>query len=60
MMMRGGLQQTPINETVSCYSETMFIDHVSINPVWHLSRMSLEALEEPDTNTTRITKAPTK
>jgi hypothetical protein len=58
ILMRGGLQQAPINETISCYSETMFIDHVSINPVWHLSRMSLQALEEPDT--TRTIKAPIK
>jgi hypothetical protein len=58
IIMRGGFQQAPINETVSCYSETLFIDHVSINPVWHLSRMSLQALEEPDTM--RTTKAPIK
>lgn len=49
ILMRGGLQRTPINETASCYSETKFIDHVSINPAWHLGRMTLLAMGEPDT-----------
>lgn len=53
LIMRGGTQQAPINETSSCYSETMFIDHVSINPVWHLGRMTLLAIEEPDTATVK-------
>lgn len=48
IIMRGGIQQAPINETVSCYSETLFIDHVSINPVWHLGRMTLLAMENPE------------
>ena len=50
IIMRGGIQQMPINETSSCYSETMFIDHVSINPVWHLGRMTVLAMEEPDSS----------
>ena len=58
LVMRGGTQQKPINETVSCYSQTMFIDHVSINPVWHLGRMTLLAMEEPDT--AAVKKIPTQ
>lgn len=48
VIMRGGFQRIPINETVSCYSDTEFIDHVSINPVWHLGHMSLLAIQEPE------------
>ena len=46
--MRGGTQATPINETFSCYSETKFFNHVSVNPVWHLGHMTLLAIQEPD------------
>ena len=49
LIMRGGTQQTPINETFSCYSEIRFIDHVSINPVWHLGHMAIVALNEDET-----------
>jgi len=52
IIMRGGLQAKPINEMVSCYSETKFIDHVSINPVWHLGRMTVLAIDEPDSTIT--------
>ncbi|MFI5164020.1 MAG: hypothetical protein ACHQHP_02110 [Bacteroidia bacterium] len=45
--MRGGTQDAPINETFSCYSETKFFNHVSVNPVWHLGHMVLLAIEEP-------------
>lgn len=48
VIMRGGFQRIPINETVSCYSDAKFIDHVSINPVWHLGHMSLLAIQEPE------------
>ncbi|TAL61461.1 MAG: hypothetical protein EPN85_04775 [Bacteroidetes bacterium] len=51
IIMRGGIQQKPINETASCYSETKFIDHVSINPVWHLGHMTLLAFQEPEEET---------
>ena len=44
VIMRGGTQQTPINETFSCYSETKFIEHLSINPAWHLGRTTIVAL----------------
>ena len=53
VVMRGGFQRLPINETSACYSMTMFIDHVSINPVWHLGRMTLLAMEEPDSDPTQ-------
>ena len=49
LIMRGGTQRTPINETFSCYSEIRFIDHVSINPVWHLGHMTILALNEDET-----------
>ena len=48
VIMRGGTQQTPINETFSCYSETRFIDHVSINPVWHLGHTAFLGVEEDE------------
>ena len=48
VIMRGGFQRIPINETFSCYSETKFIDHVSINPVWHLGHMTILAIQEPE------------
>ncbi len=48
IVMRGGIQQAPINETASCYSTVKFIDHLSINPVWHLGRMTLLGLQEPE------------
>lgn len=54
IIMRGGLQQKPINETASCYSETKFIDHVSINPVWHLGHMTTLALQEPEDEAIKI------
>lgn len=47
LLMRGGMQSAPINETASCYSDIKFIDHVSINPVWHLGHMTILALREP-------------
>ncbi|MBI3501641.1 MAG: hypothetical protein HY063_07590 [Bacteroidetes bacterium] len=46
LVMRGGTQQTPINESFACYSENLFIDHVSINPVWHLGRTAFLGVEE--------------
>ena len=46
LIMRGGWQQTPIDETFSCYSDTRFIDHVSINPVWHLGHTAFLGVEE--------------
>lgn len=46
LIMRGGTQQIPINETFSCYSEIRFIDHVSINPVWHLGHTVFLGVEE--------------
>lgn len=48
LIMRGGTQQTPINETFSCYSEIRFIDHVSINPVWHLGHTVFLGVEEEE------------
>jgi hypothetical protein len=48
VIMRGGVQQAPINETASCYSEAKFINHVSINPVWHLGHMALLVVSEPE------------
>ncbi|MBI4929737.1 MAG: hypothetical protein HY841_03170 [Bacteroidetes bacterium] len=44
--MRGGTQQMPINETSACFSETKFLDHVSVNPVWHLGHMAFLGVEE--------------
>ncbi len=49
LIMRGGTQKMPINETFSCYSEVRFIDHVSINPVWHLGHMTILALNDNET-----------
>ena len=49
LFMRGGTQQAPINETSACFSKTMFIDHVAINPVWHLGHMAIVALNEDET-----------
>ena len=46
IIMRGGTQQAPISEIGSCHSDTQFINHVSINPVWHLGHMSLLALQD--------------
>lgn len=48
IIMRGGTQQMPINETFSCYSDIRFIDHVSINPVWHLGHMAITAMNEEE------------
>lgn len=53
IIMRGGLQQAPIDERTSCYSDTKFIDNVSINPVWHLGYMTIQAINEPDTAITK-------
>lgn len=50
LIMRGGTQSFPINERSSCFSETQFIDHVSINPVWHLGHMTLVAMKEENKN----------
>jgi hypothetical protein len=46
LFMRGGIQRSPINETSARFSETMFIDHVSINPVWHLGHTAMLGMEE--------------
>lgn len=46
LMARGGFQETPINETFACYSGNNFINHVSINPVWHLGYTILEMPDE--------------
>jgi hypothetical protein len=57
IIMRGGIQRAPIDETASYRSESIFINHVSVNPVWHLSRMTLVAIDKPDsslTNSRRI------
>ena len=52
IIMRGGVQSVPIDETASYHSESIFINHVSLNPVWHLSRLTLIAIDKPDTITT--------
>jgi len=49
LILRGGTQDSPINEISSCFSETQFMNHVSINPVWHLGHMSMMAAEEKET-----------
>lgn len=41
-LARGGFQEIPINETFACYSENKFLNHISINPVWHLGRTIVE------------------
>lgn len=46
--MRGGLQQMPINESFSCFSQVLFFDNVSINPAWHLGRMTVIAMDKQD------------
>lgn len=46
VIARGGIQETPINETFACYSENNFFNHVSINPVWHLGHTLLAMKEE--------------
>ena len=46
LIMRGGTQEMPIDESNACYSETLFIDHVSINPVWHLGHTAFLGVEE--------------
>jgi len=50
LVMRGGTQATPINETFSCYSEIKFFNHVSINPVWHLGYTTFYGMEEVNKN----------
>ena len=52
LIMRGGTQASPINERSSCFSEIQFIDHVSINPVWHVGHMAFVAVEEDETKKT--------
>ncbi len=39
VLMRGGLQQIPINESYAYFSMTAFLNHAAVNPVWHLGRM---------------------
>jgi hypothetical protein len=53
IIMRGGIQSMPIDENVSYHSESMFINHVSLNPVWHLSKLTLRAIDEPEKITTK-------
>src|ERR1051326_2683442 len=50
IVMRGGFQEVPINETSACYSENKFINHVSVNPVWHLGRTAFLGVEEQEEN----------
>jgi len=48
IVMRGGFQQMPVNESSACFSESQFINHAAINPVWHLGHMTLLAWKEPE------------
>lgn len=51
IMMRGGVTANSINERSACFSKTKFFDHISVNPVWHLSHMTalaIEAYSQPD------------
>ena len=46
LIMRGGTQSTPINETFACQSDIKFVNHVSVNPIWHLGRTAFLGVEE--------------
>lgn len=46
VVMRGGFQQMPVNETFSYYSEVKFFNHVCINPAWHLGHTAFLGVEE--------------
>lgn len=49
ILMRGGFQQIPINESSSYFSLRPFLNHAAINPVWHLGRMYRQSFT-PDDN----------
>jgi hypothetical protein len=53
IIMRGGIQPVSLDENISYHSESMFINHVSVNPVWHLSKLTLRAIDEPERMTTK-------
>jgi phosphoglycerol transferase MdoB-like AlkP superfamily enzyme len=36
LMMRGGVQQIPINESASYFSKIHQLNHIATNPIWHL------------------------
>lgn len=36
LMMRGGIQQIPVNESSAFFSEQQHLNHVATNPVWYL------------------------
>lgn len=36
LIMRGGLQQIPINESASYFSKYHQLNHIATNPIWHL------------------------
>ena len=50
LITRGGTQDTPINETFACFSETIFFNQVSVNPVWHIGHTALVGVEEENKN----------
>ncbi len=37
IMIRGGLQKLPMNESLVSYSDNNFLNQTAINPVWHLA-----------------------
>ncbi len=49
-VLRGGTQSIPIDETSACHSENLFINHVSINPVWHLGHTAFLGVEDETKN----------
>lgn len=46
IFMRGGLQPIPINESSAYYSDTEFLNHVSVNPAWYLGKKTLLAFKD--------------
>ncbi len=36
LLMRGGIQQIPINESASYFSKIHQLNHIATNPIWHL------------------------
>lgn len=36
IMIRGGLQMLPVNESIATFSSNQQLNHIAINPVWHL------------------------
>ncbi len=36
IMIRGGLQMLPVNESVAAFSSNQQLNHIAVNPVWHL------------------------